>query len=168
MNKISMLFMACLFAGVPACAQAGDAEPSAIVEIGGAGQWGVKGGGSSYGPNLGAETTPIPGVLELEGDVTPFFSHDGTEWDSDFLFKKPFDLTDSLEFMAGVGPEWDHSVSHGMVSDSVAADVAGDFMYWPTRERRFGFYLEPAYSYSFASGHEQSLSISVGLLIPIP
>ena len=41
-------------------------------------------------------------------------------------------------------------------------------MYWPTRERRFGFYLEPAYSYSFASGHEQSLSISVGLLIPIP
>ena len=53
-------------------------------------------------------------------------------------------------------------------SDEVGAEVAGDFMYWPSPERRFGFYLEPAYGYSFSRGHDQSVSVSVGLLIPIP
>lgn len=152
----------------PVCVHAEDAEPSAIVEVGGAGQWSLTGGPSSYGPNFGAETTPIPGILELEADVTPFFSPGQTDWDADFLFKKPFDLTQSLEFMAGVGPEWDHAASHGVISDTFGAEAAGDFMYWPTRERRFGFYLEPAYGYSFGRGHEQSISVSLGLLIPIP
>ena len=165
MKPARLVFCVMLMAA-PLCARA--EEPSAIVEIGGAGQWSVKGAGSSYGPNLGAETTPIPDILELEADVTPFFSRGQTEWDFDFLFKKPFDLTDSLEFMAGVGPEWDHTVSHGADSDEVGAEVAGDFMYWPSPERRFGFYLEPAYGYSFSRGHDQSVSVSVGLLIPIP
>jgi hypothetical protein len=142
-------------------------EPAAIVELGASGQFGIN-GGSSYGPNLGVETTPIPEVLELEADVTPYFSHGQTEWDSDFLFKKPFDLSPSLEFMAGVGPEWEHTVSHGATSDAAGAEAALDFMYWPMRDRKLGFYLEPAYGYSFGRDHEQSLSVSIGLLIPIP
>jgi hypothetical protein len=149
-------------------AQAEDAEPTAIAEAGGARQWSLGSGGSSYGPNFGIETTPIPDILELEADVTPFFSRGQTDWDSDFLFKKPFVLSNSLEFMIGVGPEWDHVVSHAETTDTVGGEAALDFMYWPTRERRLGFYLEPTYGYSFGRGHEQSLSVSLGLLIPIP
>lgn len=152
---------------LPAAVHGQEQEPSAIVELGGAGQWGVK-GGTSFGPNVGVETTPIPEILEIEGDITPFFGHGQTEWDSDILFKKPFDLSRSLEFMAGVGPEWEHSVSHGKIVDSAGAEAGLDFMYWPTADHRLGWYLEPSYGYSFAGGHEQSLGVSTGLLIPIP
>jgi hypothetical protein len=45
---------------------------------------------------------------------------------------------------------------------------SGDFMFWPTGKHRFGWYLEPAYDYSFAGGHAQSIGMSGGLLIGIP
>ena len=147
--------------------QVEDKEPSAIFEAGGAGQWSLN-GGSSYGPSVAVEATPIPDVLEVEGGTTVLFSRGQTEWDTDFLFKKPFTLSDTVEFMFGVGPEWAHTASHGLSGDTVAGEAALDFMFWPWKERKFGFYLEPSYDYSFAPGHEQSLSISGGLLIPFP
>ena len=167
MQTIRKLAAVSLLCATTVTAHAGQPDPAAIVELGASGQWGVH-GGSSYGPNLGVETTPIPEILELEAGVTPFFGSGQTEWDSDFLFKKPFDLSNSLEFMIGAGPEWAHTVSHGVTSDAVGAETALDFMYWPMRDRRFGFYLEPAYGYSFGREHEQSISISFGLLLPVP
>jgi hypothetical protein len=167
METIRKLAAVMLLCASTVAARAGEPEPLAIVELGSAGQWGLH-GGSSYGPSLSVETTPIPDILELEAGVTPFFSSGQTEWDCDFLFKKPFDLSNSLEFMIGAGPEWAHTVSHGATSDAVGAEAALDFMYWPMQDRKFGFFLEPAYGYSFGRGHEQSVSVSVGLLIPIP
>jgi len=41
-------------------------------------------------------------------------------------------------------------------------------MFWPTGKHRFGWFLEPVYDYSFAGGHQQSIGVSVGLLIGIP
>jgi hypothetical protein len=155
-----------LLAG-PAFGEPEEKEPSAIVEIGGAGSWGLK-GGSSFGPSVAAETTPIPDWLELEGGVTTLFSRSQTEWDADFLFKKPYTLSDTLEFMFDVGPEWEHTITRAGTTDIVAGEVALDFMFWPWAERKFGLYLEPSYDYGFGHGHEQSLSVSAGLLIPIP
>jgi hypothetical protein len=40
-------------------------------------------------------------------------------------------------------------------------------MFWPNGRHRFGWYLEPAYDYSFAAGHQQSIGMSAGLLIGI-
>src|SRR5215472_13945369 len=31
-------------------------------------------------------------------------------------------------------------------------EIAGDVMFWPTGKHHFGWYLEPAYDYSFARG----------------
>jgi hypothetical protein len=155
-----------IFAAVPAFAA--EDEPSAIVEIGGAGEWGVHHGDTAYGPSLAAETTPIPDVLELEAGTTEFMPHGATEWDTDFLFKKPFTLTDTVEFMAGIGPEWAHTVTHGTTTDSFGAEAALDFMYWPWPDRKMGFYAEPSYGWDFGSGHAQSLSLSLGLLFPVP
>jgi hypothetical protein len=152
---------------LPGVAFAQEEEPSAIIEIGGAGEWGLKSGGSAYGPNLAAETTPIPDWLELEAGVTPFFSRGQTEWDADFLFKKPWTLTDTVEVMAGVGPEWAHTVSRSQTTDSFGAEAALDFMFWPVG-RRIGFYVEPSYGYDFDTGREQTLSVSAGILIAIP
>ena len=40
-------------------------------------------------------------------------------------------------------------------------------MFWPATDRKYGWFLEPSYTYSFARGHEQSFGVSGGLLIPI-
>jgi hypothetical protein len=100
-----------LFAG-NAFGQAEDKEPSAVAEVGGAGEWGLK-GGSNFGPTTAVEVTPIENWLELESGVTTLFRHGQSEWDTDFLFKKPYTLSDTVEFMFGAGPEWAHAVASG-------------------------------------------------------
>jgi len=151
-----------------AVAQSADKEPVAVVELGGAADWNLKDGGSSFGPTAAIEVTPIENWLELEAGVTPLFTRHSTEWDTDLLFKKPWTLSKKAEFMLGVGPQWAHATKYGVTTNSVSGEVAGDFMFWPSAKRRFGWYLEPGYEYNFGGGHEQSLGISGGLLIAIP
>lgn len=139
----------------------------AILELGASTNWNFSGGAATFAPNLAAECTPIENWLELEAGVSPFFAHGSTEWDTDFLFKKPWDLSKKAEFMLGVGPQWAHVRQHGRSSDTFSAELAGDFMFWPTGRHRFGWYLEPAYDYSFAGGHLQSIGMSAGLLVGI-
>jgi hypothetical protein len=149
-----------------AAAHAEPPEPSAILEAGAAGEWGPE--RPAYGPALGVEVTPIPEWLELEAGVSPLFSRGRTEWDMDFLFKKPWTLSDTAEFMFGVGPTWSHTIEHGVAADTAGASAALDFMFWPGRARRFGWYVEPSFNYSFGAGHEQTVGISAGLLIAVP
>jgi hypothetical protein len=52
--------------------------------------------------------------------------------------------------------------------NSAGVEVAPDFMFWPSKKHRFGWYLEPSYGYKFGPGHEHSLGVSGGLLIAIP
>ncbi len=144
-----------------------DKEPVAIIEVGGATSWNIEGGAATFAPNLAAECTPIENWLELEAGVSPFYTRNSTEWDTDLLFKKPWTISRQAEFMLGVGPQWVHLKQAGKVTNSISGEVAGDFMFWPTGKRRFGWYLEPAYDYSFGSSHEQSIGMSAGLLIGI-
>ena len=144
-----------------------DDDPSVILELGAATSWNTTGGAATFAPNLAAETTPIENWLELEAGVSPFVTKNSTEWDTDLLFKKPWTLTRRAEFMLGIGPEWVCLRQNGTTSNSIAGEVAGDFMFWPTGKHRFGWYLEPAYDYNFMSGHQQSIGISAGLLIGV-
>jgi hypothetical protein len=163
---LASLFLSSGFSG-SAFGQSNDAEPVAIVELGGAADWNLK-GGSSFGPDLAAEITPIENWLELEAGITPLFRRHSTEWDTDLLFKKPWTLSEKVEFMFGVGPEWIHEKEYSMTTNSLGGEVALDFMFWPSAKHRFGWYLEPAYDYNFGRGHERSIGISGGLLIAIP
>jgi hypothetical protein len=144
-----------------------DKDPVAILEIGAATSWNVTGGAASFAPNFAVETTPIENWLELEAGVSPFFTHSSTEWDTDLLFKKPWTISRKAEFMLGVGPEWVHLRQNGTTTNTVSGEVAGDFMFWPARKRRFGWFLESAYDYTFAGRHQQSVGLSGGLLIAI-
>jgi len=141
------------------------AEPVAILELGGAASESLTGDGPSGGPNVAVEVTPVEKWLEIEAGVTPLFGHHSTEWDTDVLFKKPWDLSRSVELMAGIGPEWIHTHTRGATSNAAGVEAAVDLMIWPSGKHRFGWYLEPAYDYSFGPGHEQSIGISGGLLI---
>jgi hypothetical protein len=40
-------------------------------------------------------------------------------------------------------------------------------MIWPTADRKFGWFVEPTYSYSFAKGHEQAIAVTTGLIIAL-
>jgi hypothetical protein len=142
-----------------------DDDPKVILELGASTSWTTSGGAATFAPNLAAETTPIENWLEIEAGISPFYTRHSTDWSSDFLFKKPWTLTPKAEFMLGIGPAWDHVTQSGKSSDTFSAELAGDFMFWPTGRHRFGWYLEPAYNYAFASGHPQSLGMSGGLLI---
>jgi hypothetical protein len=153
-----------LFAGA---AIAGDKEPFAVVEIGGAGEWGLNSSGSSFGPTAAVEFTPIKNWLVIETGVSTLFSRGQAEWDTDFIFKKPFDLSPTVEFEPGIGPAWVHTTTGGRTTDAIATEVVLDFMFWPTQDRKFGWFLEPSYTHSFARDHQQSLGVSVGLLIAI-
>ncbi|WP_263385688.1 hypothetical protein [Granulicella arctica] len=144
-----------------------DDDPRVILEIGAATSWNFSGGAATFAPNLAAETTPIENVLELEAGISPFYSKGSTEWDTDLLFKKPWTLSAKTEFMLGVGPEWVHLQQGGKTSNTLAGEIAGDFMFWPSGRHRFGWYLEPAYDYSFAADHQQSIGLSGGLLVGI-
>jgi hypothetical protein len=77
---------------------------------------------------------PIEHWLEIEAGVSTLFGGGQTEWSTDFLFKKPFTLSDKVEFMVGVGPEW----TFARDGTKIAAEAALDFMFWPTRDRKFG------------------------------
>jgi hypothetical protein len=162
----SLLILSLLFSG-SAFAQAVDKEPVAVVELGGASSWDLKGGGSSFGADVAVEVTPIENWLELEAGVTPLFARHSREWDTDLLFKKPWTLSKKAEFMAGIGPEWIHTRQYGITMNSLGAEAVLDFMFWPSARHRFGWYLEPGYDYSFGRGHERSLGITGGLLIAI-
>src|SRR5579862_6106967 len=162
------LIVLLLLATGNAFGQSEDKDPVAVAELGGAANWSVTEGGSSFGPTIAVEVTPIENWLELELGVTPLFTRHSTEWDADILFKKPWTLSKKTEFMVGIGPEWIHATKHGATTNSVSGEAVLDFMFWPSKKRRFGWYLEPGYEYNFGRGHEQSLGISGGLLIAIP
>jgi hypothetical protein len=164
----SVVVSAFLLCGAQAFAQAAEKEPVAILELGGAAGWNIKDGGSSFGPSAAVEVTPIENWLELEAGVTPLFGPNSTEWDTDLLFKKPWTLSRKAEFMAGAGPEWVHTSENHVSTNAVAGEAVLDFMFWPFKKHKYGWYLEPAYDYSFGRGHEQSIGVSGGLLIAIP
>jgi hypothetical protein len=157
-----------LFAGSAAAQSAEPDKDIAVVEVGAANSRSLKDGGSSFGPDLAVEVTPIENWLELEAGVTPLFTDHSTEWDVDLLFKKPWTLSKKVEFMFGAGPEWVHTRQYGVATNSVAGEAVLDFMFWPSvGKHEFGWFLEPGYDYTFGRGHDQSVGISGGLLIAI-
>jgi hypothetical protein len=142
-------------------------EPAARLEIGVAPMRSLSGSGSSFGPSLAVETTPVPNWLEIEVGTTVSFGRHSTEWGTDFLLKKPWDISPTIELMAGAGPEWIHSSTNGDRVNSLAGEAVLDFMFWRTAAHKVGWSFEPSYEHSFQSGHENSLGFSVGLLIGV-
>ena len=149
-----------------AFAQATDPEAAAVLEVGGAASRAI-GGGSSLGGELAVEFTPIERWLEIEAGTAGLFTRHSSEWDTGALFKKPWTLSRTAEFMAGVGPEWVHTRERGVSSNALAGAVALDFMFWPRGHSKMGWFAEPEYEYTFGHNHERAIGVSVGLLFGV-
>jgi hypothetical protein len=144
---------------------ASDDDHRAVIEIGAAGERGVSGSSASGGGTLAVEFTPIENWLEMETGLTGLRSSGRNEFAADLLFKKPWRLSATSEFMAGVGPELSHRFGAG-ASTSLATEIVADWMFWPSKN--IGWYLEPSYSVTAWSGGERSVGIAAGLLIGLP
>jgi hypothetical protein len=108
-GRLGVAMICTLFTG-GALAADKDKEPSAIVEIGGASEWSLQNGAASLGPSIAVEIEPIKEWLELEAGFTPLFRKGNSpEWSTDLLFKKPFTLSQTVEFMIGAGPQWTYT-----------------------------------------------------------
>ena len=158
-------WLTAIAAAVVAYAAAAD-DNALVFEIGGAGEWDVRTSASHFGPNVAVEVTPIDHWLEIELGATRFLVGGAAEWESDLVFKKPFELSSTADLMIGLGPTWTHSSGQGGRANSAGGEAALDFMIWP--RPHWGWYVEPAYGIAFDHGHRDSVGVTAGLLIGLP
>jgi hypothetical protein len=142
-----------------------DADHGLILEIGTAGEWPLNGEHPNFGGTIAAEVTPIEDWLELEFGLSTLATAGHTELSGDVLFKKPFRLSPTVEFMIGAGPSLSQTLNGPERGTSVSAEFALDFMFWPTKD--VGWYLEPTWSVNPRNG-QQSAAVSLGMLIGFP
>ena len=82
--------------------------------------------------------------------------------EADVAFRKPFDLSETTEFMVGLGPMWTRAKGEGT---KTGITFMLDFMFWSSPDKKYGWFIEP--SYSITKGNERSLAVSVGLLFGV-
>jgi hypothetical protein len=168
--RITILFLGFAFIGVTSVASAqelsgapaDDADHAIVFELGAAGDWSPS-EGFHPGGTVAFEVTPIEHWLELEVGATAIRAEAGSEIAVDLLFKKPWQLSRTIEFMAGAGPEIVHAT--GPNSETFwGIEAVADVMFWP--RKNVGWYLEPGYEMTMRDGGRQhGLGIAVGLII---
>jgi hypothetical protein len=121
-----------------------------VFEAGLAGERSIPEGVSNFGTTLAVEVTPIEEWLELEFGVTALVTSGHPELSSDLVFKKPFPLSPTSEFMIGLGPFVARTVSGPGTGTAHGVEVVLDLMFW--RNRNTGWYLEPAGAETPAAG----------------
>jgi hypothetical protein len=144
-----------------AAAKDEDTDHKFVVELGTAGEWPLTNVPGNFGGTFAVEFTPIENWLEIEIGLTSLNTTGHTELSGDLLFKKPFQITPSFEFMIGAGPSFSQTLNGPDQGTAVSAEFALDFMFWPTKD--VGWYFEPTYSINPRTG-ERSAAFSIGLL----
>src|SRR5260370_3692971 len=147
MPKVSLwavlAFAALLRTGNVVGQETAEQDHSIILEVGGAGEWKLTKGPYNFGGTLALEVEPIENWLELELGVTALFSGGRTELGADLLLKKPWRLSQKVEFMAGLGPQLAHRFAKDERGTSFGLEVVVDFMFWPAKNVRWD--VDPSY-----------------------
>jgi hypothetical protein len=141
----------------------GRSEHTLIVGVGPAAEWEPGEGAVLPGGNLMLEWDAIEDWFEFEVGASLLASRSGLEVPVDLLIKKPFTLTSWAEVMVGGGPEVVRVVNRTAVHTYFGAELAVDFMFWPTH--RIGWWIEPTYDLTFSSPLSQGVGVTGGLLV---
>ncbi len=150
--------------GVAFAQQGPDAEDHKLVySLGWAGDWSHEEGMHPSGATVGVEITPIENWLSIETSVSVIHAEDHTEMPIEVAFRKPWQLTPKIEFMAGAAPELIRRFGpDGETFGGVS--FSGHVMVWP--RRNIGWFAEAGYELAFPhAGTEKSVSFAAGLLI---
>ena len=148
-----------LFGATSLCAQ--EREHKFVLEIGPAGEWPLK-DKPNFGGNFAIEATLIENWLEIEMGLTALSTNGRSEWSGDFLFKKPFNISPTFEFMIGAGPSVGKTLNGPDRDTDVSATVALDFMFWPTKD--LGWFIKPTWSINPRT-RAQTVGFTTGILI---
>jgi len=140
-------------------------DHSFILEIGTAGEWPLNGERPNFGGTIAGEIEPIENWLELEFGVSTLATAGHTELSGDLLFKKPFRLSPTVEFMVGAGPSLSRTLNGPDAGTSWNVEFALDWMFWPTKN--IGWFIEPTWSVNPKNG-QQAAAVSIGILIGFP
>jgi hypothetical protein len=138
-----------------------DNDPLAVIALGAAGEWGFPGSKFSRGPSAAVEFSLIKDWVEVEIGGARLFRRGVAEWEGEVVFRKPFTLSETTEFMIGLGPIWTKASGE---PTKLGTTFMADFMFWSSPEKKYGWFIEPSYS---VSGGERSLGVSVGLIFGI-
>lgn len=130
-----------------------------VVEVGAVAQRATAGGPFSWGGGLAAELAPFEHGLEFELGAAALGGGGEHEVSADLLVMKSWQLSQTVEFMVGAGPE----VSWHSGGTSVAAEVVAHLMLWPWHN--IGLFAEPGLSIQPVRNGERSLALAAGLLI---
>jgi hypothetical protein len=139
-------------------------EHGFVIEIGPAAEWPLKGERANYGGTVAVEKEVIENWLEIELGVTGLETSGRGELATDLLFKKPFRLAPTVEFMVGVGPEITRSLDGPDRGTTASAEFVLDFMFWPGGN--VGWYVEPAATINRAG--RKSVGMTGGVTFAFP
>jgi Bacterial SH3 domain len=140
-------------------------EHSFVLEFGTAGEWPLRAELPNFGGTIAGEIEPIENWLEIEFGVATLATSGYAELSEDLLFKKPFRLSPTVEFMAGAGPSYSQPLNGPERGGNWSAEFALDWMFWPSKN--LGWFIEPTWSVNPRNG-QQSAAVSIGVLIGFP
>jgi hypothetical protein len=83
-------------------ASAEEKEPLAVIGLGAAFERGSEAAQFSRGPSAAIEFNAIKDWLEIEVGGAKLFRRGHSEWETEVVFRKPFDLSETTEFMVGL------------------------------------------------------------------
>ena len=147
-------------------------EPAVTIKLGGSFERSVSDYTNSGGPTAALETGLLHDALEMELGSTALLKDGHTTWKTGLIFKKPFEITENMEFELGAGPLWFHRAydidEEEAQRDSAGVEGVAELVFWPGSHRSLGMYVETGYSYDFGKGHEKAAGAGAGILIPLP
>jgi hypothetical protein len=143
--------------------EGGKEDHSVVFQIGPSVERNLTNKSSNSGSTMAVEFTPIEDELEVEVGATLLNSSGQRELSGEVLFKKPYRLSPTSEFMIGIGPQVGHSYQGADSGNSYGLALAFDLMFWPSRN--VGWYFSPEYGYGLGrNAGEHSIGASVGIL----
>jgi hypothetical protein len=143
-----------------------EADHVAVLELGAQVEREISEQASHFGPAVGIEFEPIENWLEVELGAATYSSRGATNWEFELPFKKPFQISSTVEVMPGLGPTWAHTTQPGERAGIWGAEAVIDLFFW--RGKRFGWYLEPGYGVSFGASDSKSASLTGGFFLAVP
>ena len=139
-------------------------EPPTQLEIGPEVEVPFVGEHPGFGGTITLQVTPIPNWLEFEFGVGALTNSHSTEFEAEFMFEKPFQISSTTEFMIEAGPTISRSSEADEDGTLLSIQTEAGFFVWPNKE--LGWYANVGWSDALKNG-AQSISVGAGILIPI-
>jgi hypothetical protein len=164
--RSAVLVCTLLEVALPVAAMDGDMDHGVVlVECGATSAREISEQASRVSPAVGIEFEAIDNRLEVEIEASTNTTQRARNWELDLQFKRPFQISSTVEIEPGLGPSWSHGAVSNQRPAAWGAEASIDILFW--QSKRIGWFLEPSYGISFATGAKTSVGLSGGIVISL-